>query len=305
MTPVAFFESSAEEAERLWNAGVSLYDEVSACAVTEHLAHPLALPMYSAAMLLLSGDAARVGEMIETALDTCKCAALGQNELCAISLAIEDYLSYTADTTQVSSWLLRIEQLMERHTAAVDGDAIREALLLGTSVVLLRLRAECALPLQRASLGQRIVAFHTRYYDARQHLYCEVGRTPSLRLTTIVAAFGYMEDDATDSVRNYLLDNSFFLPRDFYGFLYMALHNLEVKNAFYPCLVEGGVPTETSGAEYLCGIVALVRYVVGVDISMLGRGIECAAPRMPAHIGYRLMLPFEKKFLCYEGEEML
>ncbi len=300
MTPICSFESSAPEAERIWDAGLALYESVSERSREEICDSLGGLPLYCTATLYLTGDASTVRALIEDTLCVCEAGDISE-ALFTLPLAMEDYLTYTRDTELSMNWIERIEALIER--VDVEDDAVREAMIIGAKVVLLRLRSACGLPMQRAPLGQRIARFHTRYYDEQHRRYIMRPGEESLLLTALVAAYGIVADTAVPAVRACLLDHAFELPRVWYLFLYMALYNLEVRDVFYVCLLEGGVPKSDSSSAYLAGIVALVRYVIGVDMGMLGRGIQCATPCMPSYIAYRLSIPAGKQYLCFEGEE--
>ncbi len=303
MLPVCSFESSAPEAERIWNAGMELYDIISEEPMSALYTHPLNLPMYVSATLLLTSDTQRAKNAVEQLICEFETHAVTDRFVfLTLSLAIEDLYTYTADVTLLTDQIARLDTLAAEMHMEETRCAIEEALYIGYDIVLTRLRAECGMPLHRATLGYHIAEFHKMHFDADRRFYFEEKGSPSLLLTTIVASFGFVNDDAAEDVLRYLLDHAFELPREWYGLLYMALYNLEVGTSFYACLLEGGIPQKDGSAALLCGVVAMIRYLVGVDISMLARGIECASPRMPNYISYRLMLPVDRQYLCFEGE---
>ncbi len=304
MKLVCSFEASAPEAERIWNAGCDLYERISEQSYAVLASHPHGIPMFCDATLLFASDVSRVAEIIEHILGDVEENGFDKippHSFLTLPLAMESYYQYTADKTHLGIWVERCEKLFETHEfEALAG--IKRVFVLGFQTVLMRLRAECGMPMPRVALGHGIVDYHKKHYDPARCLYRDDEGELSLIETVLVAGFGFISDDARDVVRNHIIENAFELPREWCGFLYTALSNLEVEDAFFACLVESGLPTSESGAEHLAGIVALVRYMVGVDLVMLGCGIECATPRMPEHISYKLLLPCRKRYLSYERE---
>ncbi len=302
MMPICLFETDAEEAMRIWNAGVALYDRIGDAP---SFVHPSALPAYCDATLLLTADSRHVAELIENEIQNAEDAKDGCVEsILTLPLAIESYYAYTSDRVRLADFVMRLEKQVcdEKYQSLFER---YKALSLGFETVMMRLRAECGMQMQRAELGRKIAEYHKKHYDGTCCIYKDADGHESLIETVIVAAFGFLSDDAHETVRMYVIDHAFELPREWYFFLYMALSNLEVQDSFYACIVEGGLPSQICGAEGLSGIIAMLKYMVGVDIAMLGKGIECSTPCMPSQISYRVSLPVGKTYLTYEREGTL
>ncbi len=304
MNTACLFESNSPELTAIWNHGTALYEEVQKKELKEILLQPMGFPMYFSVTLFLSGDSQVLRELLLSAAKLLKGQL--QNEkyheaILTYPMALEDFLHYTVDQAYVEECADEIDKLMAK-VAEMHADECRmQALYIGGVTVMQRIRAKCNLPIKRAEVGQMIRAFHDRWFDTVHYQYRSTVNQERILIAAIAGAFDFVADDGYMSVKKMLLEDAFELSREWQGLLFRALANMEVNEAFLSCVLEGGLPTCKEGAASLCGLDALIRHLISVDIEMLGKEIVCMSPRLPEHMLYTLCLPSKYYTMFYEG----
>ncbi len=296
MIPICYFESNSNELMQIWNRGVSYFENLPEYSAQAYCSDPLDLPDMMTIQLLFTGDIDTAYKQLDdTAKYLLKDTISGHANcisLFGFLLMLEEYLIYTGDIRRVKEHVGDLNEWLVRYVPLNLTDI---TLSLGCRFILQRILATCNLPFERAQLAGEVRDYYQTFHD-------EILRSDDrLLLYTIIASCGFTEDNEVESIKKFLLEHSFELPRKWQGVLYRALANLELNSAFFPTMLEGG-GTRAGGVDApFADVVALVKYLCGVDIAMLGQGIYCASPRLPEYVSYQLSLPSGFGYILYEG----
>lgn len=297
------FESNSEALRAIWEKDIALFESIAPDEVAAH-STPFGFLAYVRAYLCLVGDREGARTLLQNACHTFS-AADDAVRLSALALALEHYDAYADDSMFTGDLICRIEADLLRLAGEKFpiGDFASDAVFLGALSAIDRLRAKSGFVNHLAARVNLIDKFHAAYYDGKGKCYRDgVGDvTPATRVLPI--AFGYANEESRSSTRKWLIEESFFIPKDLRLLLYDALQTEELFDILLPTLLEGGLPGTRPTPADLAGIVCIVTHLCGVDMGMMGQGIQASIPHFPRGVSYSLVIPAPHTYLTYESED--
>lgn len=297
------FESNSEALRAIWEKGITLFEGILPDEVAHH-STTYGFLTYVRAYLCLIGDREGARTLLQNAyrafFDTGDI-----RRLFALSIALEYYDTYADDGLFTEDMIRQNEENLLRYFADAfpTGDFSRDALFLGAWAATDRLRAKIGFNGDLSARVDLMERFHASYYDAEERCYREGAGdvTPASRILPI--ALGFANEASRGATRKWLIEESFLVPRDLRLFLYDALQSEELFDILLPTLLEGGLPGARPTAADLAGIVCIVTHLCGVDIGMMGQGIQASVPHFPRGVTYSLTIPAPHTYLTFESED--
>ena len=302
------FASNSEELTQIWDRGVARISAEPSPDPCLLFASGYAFLAYFRTYLFLAGDPIDARELLVDVISRVKeDRSLGCRQLSfVIPLALEAYLSYTGDPITVTELLSEEERVlsaMGREETMQAATFENAALLLGSEFSLHRLRGACGCETDHVRQTRLLEKFHERFFKEETGCYVDERGEASPVTSVLPVALGFTHADARLAVRRSLIEESFAVPRSMRMFLYDAMASEELWDLLLPTLLEGGAPRGNPAYTDLAGVLCLAEHLMGIDLSMLGKGIRCASPHLPYEITYRATLPAGNGFLTFESEE--
>ena len=297
------FESNSEMLRAIWDRGISLFESLSPEVVSSH-GSPYGYLAYLRAYLCLIGDREGARTFLQ---DTYKKAAASCNHkmLYMFPIALEHYVNYADDRLFAADMVEQCEGELLRSAPREfpTGDLENDAWYLGALVALFRLRGKIGLlrgMSERVALTER---FHNVYYLSKKGQYHDGSGLVTPVTQILPMAFGFLHEGARGTVRRWLIEESFSTPRELRLLLYDALYAEELFDLLMPTLMEGGIPNTRITPADLSGLICIVTHLCGVDLAMMGQGIQASTPHLPRGVTYSLTIPTSHVYLSFESED--
>ncbi len=297
------FESNSEMLRAIWDRGVSLFESLSPEEVSAHQS-PYGFLAYLRAYLCLIGDRESVRIFLQNAYKQIMTSG-NRQMLYMFPIALEHYVNYADDRLFASDMVERCEKELTRSLPEnfPTGDFEADALALGALGALFRLHGKIGAMEGIANRVTLTEQFHATYYQSKNGQYHDGGGlvTPATQILPI--AFGFLHEGARSTAHRWLIEESFPTPRELRLLLYDALYAEELFDLLMPTLLEGGIPGTRVTSADLSGLVCIVTHLCGVDLSMMGQGIQASTPHFPHGVTYLLTIPTSHMYLSFESED--
>ena len=297
------FESNSEMLCAIWNKGVALFESLTPEEVSVH-GSPYGFFAYLRAYLCLIGDREGARTFLQ---DTYKNAVASSNHrmLYMFPIALEHYVNYADDKLFAADIVVQCEDELMRLAPKEfpTGTFEEDALYLGALLALFRLHGKIG---SLGSLSARVSlteCFHTLYYHSGNGQYHDGNGLVTPATQILPMAFGFLHEGARGTVRRWLIEESFSTPRELRLLLYDALYAEELFDLLMPTLMEGGIPNTRVTPADLSGLVCIVTHLCGVDLAMMGQGIQASTPHLPRGVTYSLTIPASHAYLSFESED--
>ena len=297
------FESNSEMLRAIWDRGVSLFESFSPDEVSAHQS-PYGFLAYLRAYLCLIGDREGARIFLQDAYKQIMTSG-NRQMLYMFPIALEHYVNYADDRLFASDMVERCEKELTRSLPAnfPTDNFETDALFLGALFALFRLRGKVGFSggvSVRVALTER---FHAHYYQAKTGQYHDGGGLVTPATQILPMAFGFLHEGAHGTIRRWLIEESFSTPRELRLLLYDAVYAEELFDLLMPTLIEGGIPNTRVTPADLSGLVCIVTHLCGVDLTMMGQGIQASTPHFPHGVTYSLTIPSAHVYLSFESED--
>lgn len=297
------FESNSEALRAIWDKNIALFESITPDEVATH-STPFGFLAYVRAYLCLVGDREGARTLLQNAYRVF--SANGDAvRLSTLALALEHYDIYADDSIFTGDLLCRVETDLLRLTGDKfpTGDFSSDAVFLGALSAIDRLRAKSGFTNHLAARVHLMERFHAAYYDGKGICYRDGSGDVTSATRVLPIAFGFANEESRSSTRKWLIEESFFVPRDQRLLLYDSLQTEELFDILLPTLLEGGLPGARPTPADLAGIVCIVTHLCGVDVGMMGQGIQASVPHFPHGVSYSLIIPAPHTYLTFESED--
>ena len=303
MEVYSIFESNSEALRAIWDKGITLFESMDSEEVMRQ-STPYGFLAYLRAYLCLVGDREGARVLLQNAYRTFSDSG-DMARISAFPIALEHYDTYADDRLFTDDMTQRAENdLLSAFVGKYPtGDFSKDAIFLGGMLALERLHSKAGSAGDLATRIDMVKRFHAAYYDEKAMCYHDMAGDITSMTRVLPVAFGFVNEASRAGTRKWLIEESFFVPREQRLLLYDALLSEEIFDILLPTLLEGGAPGTRQTPADLAGVVCIVTHLCGVDIGMMGQGIQAAVPHFPGGVTYSLTIPAPHTYLSFESED--
>ena len=297
------FESNLEALRAIWANGVSLFESITPDEVSRSCT-PYGFLASMRAYLCLIGDREGARSLLQNAYRRFS-ETDDRANLYMFPIVLEYYDTYADDHLFTGEMLRRFHGDFTRLAPSVFpvGHYALDALYLGACIALSHLQAKAGINIDISPRVKLTQEFHSTYYDCKCGQYHDENGVAAPSCQLLPLAFGFSHEGGHAAARRWLIEESFTVPRELRILLYDALLSEELFDLLMPTLLEGGVPLSRRTPADLGAIVCLVTHLCGVDLAMMGQGIQAATPHLPQGVSYLLTIPASHHYLTFESED--
>ena len=297
------FESNTEALRAIWSRGVALFESISPKDITSSPT-PYGFLTYLRAYLYLIGDREGARSLLQSAYRSFL-ASEDIEKLYIFPVALEYYDVYADDPLFTGDILGQFLKDCRRFTppAGLFHHFAYDALFLGAYFSICRLHAKTGLCVDVSHRVELIERFHSAYFDEKIGQYHDENGALTPLTQILPVSFGFLREESRSATRRWLIQESFSVPRELRTLLYDALLSEELSDLIMPTLLEGGLPGAGQIPDDLSGILCILSHLCGIDLGMLGRGIQASTPHVPQGVSYSLIIPAPHTYLYFESED--